>query len=283
MWSRKPTPVARVPAPRAVERRASGATSVSPVLRVDLRRCGSSRRHSRGCAPPSTRRGPRSPRRARSRRPAGASAAAGVGGDADLRHAAAEVARRRGRRRSARRRRSAARGWSPRRSRRTRSPLAAPTNRQPARVTRGASASAPAPISCRCSGASASASASAASRSSVCTSTAAPASARVGQLRRERVEHAASGETATTSAAGAVLGLRAQVERERARASAPPVDDHEQVARAGEAVDPDRAATTWRLASCTYRLPGPTITSTGADRLGPVARARRSPARRPSR
>ena len=57
-----------------------------------------------------------------------------------------------------RRRRWAARGWSRRRSPRTRWPAPAPTNRQPAFRTRSASASASSPTSSRCSGAISSAS-----------------------------------------------------------------------------------------------------------------------------
>ena len=122
MWSRKPTPVLRAPAPRAVERRArarrrsrrscglicGGAASRAPILAARLHRRGvrcealgaraigaparaSARRARRRCAP----------------RPCGGGSGAPTA-----------------RRRSARRRRSAACGSSRRRSRRTRSPLA---------------------------------------------------------------------------------------------------------------------------------------------------------------
>ena len=143
MWSRKPTPVARVPGARAVERRAQAdvgllrlARSISAVRR---HRAG----HSRARAP-STPRGRSKP----SARAIGAPARASAAAAAPMRtsaHAPAEVRAPTAPRRSAPRRRSAARGWSPRRSRRTPSPLAAPTNTQPALRTRGASASAPAP------------------------------------------------------------------------------------------------------------------------------------------
>ena len=67
----------------------------------------------------------------------------------------------------------------------------------------------------------------------------------------------------------AVLGLRLQVERERLDVGA--VRRRSRSGRTGPAkpsipTTPD----TCRLASCTHRLPGPTITSTARDRLGAV-------------
>ena len=177
---------------------------------------------------------------------------------------AAGSAARTARRRSARRRRWAACGWSRPRSRRTRCPVSAPTNRQPARRTRGASASAAAPASCRCSGASASANASAASsrrrRSTV---------ASAGARRARSSSSAASSLHGHHERALAVLGLREQVEPPARSGSAPA--DRITVRSLGPAkpsipTSPD----TWRLASCTHRLPGPTITSTAGTRLGAV-------------
>ena len=132
--------------------------------------------------------------------------------------------------------------------RRSRTP---PTNRQPARRTRGASASASAPTSCRCSGASASTKASAASsvgpRSLVLDGGRHGASSIAG--RRERHHERVL----------AVLGLRAHVERHRLGIGALG-EDHGQVARAGEASMPTTPETC-RLASCTHTFPGPAITS----------------------
>ena len=116
MWSRKPTPVARLAGARAVERRASSSTSVSLVSRVI-----SAARLIRARILPHPHRGRvarRSPRPARSARRRAASAPA-AGADPHLAHAPPEVARRRAARRTAPRRRSAACGSSPRRSRRT--------------------------------------------------------------------------------------------------------------------------------------------------------------------
>ena len=179
MWSRKPTPVARVPAP-VPSRPSASVTLVSLVSRaMSARACS-----RRGILPYLHRRrvalealGPRDRR-------AGARQRVRGGADAHLAHAPAEVARAQARRRSARRRRWAACGSSRRRSRRRRWRSRRPTKTQPALRTRGASASASAPISSRCSGAKASAKSSAASRSGASTS----AAAAVPGVEGDRVE-----------------------------------------------------------------------------------------------
>ena len=118
MWSRKPTPVVRLPAP---DRRGQRQRDVGlPRLARDLRAAGSSRRpFSRTSIEAAWTREALGPRDRR----AGAGERGGRGADPDLAHAPAEVARRRAARRTGPRRRSAACGSSPRRSRRTPWPL----------------------------------------------------------------------------------------------------------------------------------------------------------------
>ncbi len=175
MWSRKPTPVARVPAPvpSRVERQ---RTSVSPVRRstVAVRLMGlvilpdvhCARLHRARVPLEALRAGDRARRRRRvcARRPP-------HGAEPHLRHAPAEVRGREPGGEACGARGRAGCGWSPPRSRRTRCAAAAPTNRQPARRTSGASASGSAPTSCRCSGANSLAISTAARVSALCTST----------------------------------------------------------------------------------------------------------------
>ena len=244
MWSRKPTPVSRSPAPVAVERRASTRTSVSPVLRSICGRCGSSSRPlsrmraSIDCACSSK----------PSARAIGAAGAGQLGGavaDPHLGEAAAEV---RGGQPGGEARRAvgrqdvvgagdvvAERGRR-RRRRRTGSRRA---------CTRGASASAPAPTSSRCSGANASASASACVEVGGLDEPRDRAGLRraASSARCERVEQLARpARRATTSAAR----RRARPGRAgRARASSSVgVAGRRSTSRSlgpGEAVDPDVA------------------------------------------
>ena len=215
MWSRKPTPVARVPAPlpsRPRRERDVGLAGLAGDLRGARHRRGFSRLASIDAAwasKPSAR-GDRGARRRPAPRRGGA--------DADLGHAAAEVAdvEAGGEARGALGR--AACGWSPRRSRRTRCRRCAPTNRQPARAhARGERLGRRRP---RAAGARARAPRRRPARrpSSRPTWIPAPASARRAAP--------ASSLTATTSESVAVLGLRAQVGGSARRVGAARVSDH---------------------------------------------------------
>ena len=292
MWSRKPTPVSRVPAP--VPSRAS--VEAAPRSRRSCARSSAVRLMAARIlplrAPPSTRRAPRSPRRGRSA-PRRRRACAARRADPHLGHPCGGSAAATAPRRSARRRRSAARGWSRRRSRRRRSRSRRPTNRQPARLTSGASASTSAPISCRCSGANAFASSIASRgvgdlrrRANAASPTRraldAPAARASRRARRRRPR---DGETADDEAARAVLGLGEHVERRQVAARArrrSRAEHDEQVARARRSRRCRRCAESWCLASCTYRLPGPDDHVDAARRSRCRRRARRSPGRRPS-
>ena len=126
------------------------------------------------------------------------------------------------------------------------------------------------PTSCRCSGASASANASAASSR--------PRGIR--DCRRARRAARRSSLTATTSDVLAVLGLGAQVERQRARVGARAT--RSRVRSLGPA-KPSMPTTPAHLplGLLHVEVAGADDHVDAPDRLGPVARARRSPARRP--
>ena len=185
------------------------------------------------------------------------------------------------RRRTARRPRSGGCGSNPRRSRRRPSRSRPRRRRSPARVIRGASASAAAPIS---SGARARAPRRRPRR-------AGSARRRAPSARRDRRAVAASASTSRPPRRQRAVVARPPHDRvvpcsawaSRSSATAPgrrPSGEHQQLARSGEAVDPDRPET-WRLASCTQRLPGPDDHVDGRDRLGAVGE-RGDGARRPA-
>ena len=286
MWSRKPTPVVRVPAPvpsSVSDRR----TSVSPVRALD--RGGAShvrwilhdaRLHRLGVHLEALGAGDRG---------AGGGEPRGARADAHLGHAPAEVARRerRGEARGAAGRQHVvgardvvAEGGGARGARRTRS-------RPSARC--GASASTSAPISCRCSGAKALASCERRARGCGLRRSRRPPRRRSGARRRALRARPRAARTAAVGRRRRRRGCprRARPGRacrarpaERVRAGA-----RRRARRAGRWARRSRRCPTsvesWCLASCTYRLPGPTITSTRLDASRCRRRARRSPARRP--
>ncbi len=281
MWSKNPTPVRALARARRRRGRASGG-------RRSRRWCGRSRRyariavHSRECAPPSTGRGARSPRRGRSRRRRRERSAA-ASADPDLGEAPAEVAAATARRRSARPRWSAARGWSPRCSRRTRcraaarrtgSPRVAHARRQRLGVgadeLRGARARTPRRAPGRRRG------------SSACTSrTSAGLGAQRASSRSSASSSAVESETATHERARR-RARPGRAGRARSGSGSAPSRRRSRSGRSGRRSRRSRPRpNTWRLASWTYRFPGPTITSTGRPSRSRT-RARRSPGPRPS-
>ena len=185
MWSRKPTPVPRSPAPVPSSARRQTRTSVSPVVR-SISASRSAHRWSgirRRTAPPSTPRAPQSPPRARSA--PGGRELGGCGPDPHLGSSCGGTAAQRASRQSVRRRLSAAHGWSPRRSRRR--PLRCRhrrTGSRPLRTARERLRSR-APMSCRCSGANALARSSA-SRAPACRRPQSRQGRRVGRSRSAR-------------------------------------------------------------------------------------------------
>ena len=216
-------------------------------------------------------------RRARPRRARAAAAA-----DADLRHPPPEVARRSARTRSGRRRRWAACGSSPRRSRRTRCALAR-ADEQAARACARA-ARAPRPPRPPAAGARARAPrrtrarprdrpSRARGRRDARPARSSAARDRVQQRRvvahrddqraRRRARPGPAGRAPTSSGS-------APADAMHARSLGPAKPSMPTCPRPGA----------WPPAPT--GCPGPTITSTGADRLGARRRARRSPARRPS-
>ncbi len=242
MWSRKPTPVARVARAGAVERqrqahvRLAGARSIVAVRLMWAPRCSSTlilahaRLHRLGVHVEALRAGDRRARRASFSAPR-----------AD--RAPRTCVRRKWRGESAEAKRAAPPGRQhvvgagdvvAERGR-----AVAPTNRQPALRTCGASASTSAPISCRCSGANALASAdrlAGGRRPGRCANAASPTVGRSThqrlERRRQRVADAArEGDTATTrlpspcsawaSMSSAPAELRAVVGAPRRRRRAP--------------------------------------------------------------
>ena len=98
---------------------------------------------------------------------------------------------------------------------------------------------------------------------------------------RQRVEQPPESEIATTIVPGPCSAWASRSSATGSGSSVVAVGDHDQVRRTVEAIDRRHWPYTWRLASCTYRLPGPT-TRRPARRSRSVAPARRSPGRHPS-
>ena len=237
MWSRKPTPVVRWPSPVPSSVRRSW-TSVSLVVRLISA--------ERLTAPHSSRRAPPSTARARSNpsaRAIGAPARASSRGrlaDVHLGHPPAERARRQRRGeagRAAGRQRVVRAG---RRSRRTPSPLAAPTNTQPAAAHAPASASASAPTSCEVLGREGLGDGQPVLEVGHLDHAAAALAPRRPAGAGQRVEQAGVVGDRGHDRALAVLGLGEQVERHELRVGVTG-GQHQQVAGPEEAVDPDVA------------------------------------------
>ena len=237
MWSKKPTPVSRSPAPCAVEREADLDLGLAG-LAFDQADAGHRGSLSRMRA---------SIDRAWSSKPsARASGAAELG---ELRrvapmrtslNCAQEVLGGHGRRRTGRRRSSAGCGSSRRCSRRTPCRRSAPTNTQPARVTRSASASAVGADELQVLGGerlrrarSAASAVGAATRHATAPVSAASVEA-LGRTRRAARRRPMPRPRACPGRARPGRAGRARAARDRRRRG-----DHEQVARAGEAVDAD--------------------------------------------
>ena len=276
MWSRKPTPVSRVPCPMpsrssdeahiglggsALDRGgAAHGRCILPYARlhrfgVHLEALGAGdRRAGRG-------------ERARRRRRCAPRPCGGGSGAA------------RASRRSARRRRWAARGWSRRRSRRTRSRCRRRRTGSRRCATLGASASISAPISCRCSGANALASATA-SRAPATSTIAKSASPTVGRSTTSRSSAAASASQAPAAlrdgrrrGCPSPCSACASMSSAARFSSRSPACAEQRTSRSlgpGEAVDPDGRARAGAWPPARTGCPGPTITSTRVDRLGAV-------------
>ena len=274
MWSRKPTPVAALASPPS--RSSESLTAVSAVLR-SLVGCAAHRSSlliiadSPWTGKPSARAIASTCGRKLRRR---------LGAESRQSRSCGGRCRDRAGRRSARRRRSAGRGWSRRRSRRRRSRRSGRRRRSRRCVTRPASSAASSSISSRCSGAKALAR----SIASLEVGDLDQGQRRVGDARRarrrplDRAPRPRRGRPprrrATSSGlVGAVLGLRAEVERDplgvacRARRSpsAPRGRRSESIPTSPE---------TARFASWTQALPGPAMTSTGAIVSVPWASAK---------
>ena len=252
MWSKKPTPVSRVPAP-VPDRPSVRATSVSPVLRLSWR-CGSRRFDAARAiltqACHARRRAAGEAFGLGDRHAGGGQRGRGVV-QADLGHPAPEVAHVEagGEARGALGR--AACGSNPRRSRRTRS---RPRCRRTGSRRSGRAARAPRPPRPRAAGARA--------RAPRRTPARPPCRRRArGCGASSAVEDRLVVADRDGQRALAVLGLGLQVELERLDVGALG-GDHRQVATARRTRRCRRRRETCRLASCTHRLPGPTITST---------------------
>ena len=267
MWSKKPDAGGALA--RAGRRRASGSTrtSVSPVVRSISARAAScgrivahARLHRLGVDLEALGAGDRRRRRGRARRRPRRSRTSAI--------AAAEVRGARAPRRSARRRRSAGRGWSRRRSRRRRCRASRPTNTQPGaadprRERLGLGADELEVLGRERVG----------ERERALEvrrrherDDASPTSARSAPsaLRARRATLAASGDRPRPGCPAPCSAWAQQVERDRARASASRVGDHDQLAGPGEAVDADLPEHLALGLLDVERCPGPTITSTGA-------------------
>ena len=163
-----------------------------------------------------------------------------------------------------RRRRWAARGWSRRRSRRTRWPAPRPTNRQPAFRTRSASASASSPTSSRCSGAISSASAARPATSLVSTSCASrarrPARRSTAASPRRAARLRARCTRPDCPAPCSAWAIRSSA---TSSGSAPAPRDHHELARPRDAVDAHLARRPAASPPARTGCRDPTITSTG--------------------
>ena len=291
MWSRKPTPGARARPRRCRRARARARTSVSLVLRSisAVRVIGvafSRMRASIDSAWTHEALGA-GDRRA----PAAASRRRRVA-DAHLADMRRRKCRRRQRaRRSARRRRWAGRGWSRRRSRRTRCPPRGPTNRQPGAGDRGRERLGVGADELQVLGRERLREARAPRRASAACDEhgrgATPSAARRERLelrgRARRSTSASVATAATSELPGPCSAWASRSSAHGSRRSAPsPASDDEQLARPREAVDPDvaRAPGAWPPArrGCRGRR-----SRRRGRRSRCRRRARRSPGRRPSR